>query len=81
MTDRMVAKTTGDGTAASEAALCAVHDTPTNRGTFGAAADTDVTGPWVDATDNDELVCQLCGDTVPLPAYADDEYNGRTPGR
>lgn len=57
----MVAKTTDQGTAASETALCAVDDTPTNRGVFALAADTDVTGPWVDASDNPELECQVCG--------------------
>lgn len=57
----MTVKTTDQGTAAAETALCAEHDTPTNRGTFGAAADTDVTGPWIEGCDNPELECQVCG--------------------
>lgn len=55
------AKLTDEGTAAAETALCPDDYTPTNRGTFAAAADTDVTGPWRDCTGNDALRCQVCG--------------------
>jgi hypothetical protein len=57
----MIAKTTADGTAAAEAALCDVHDTVENRERLAREADTDVTGPWVRTTSNDELECQICG--------------------
>jgi hypothetical protein len=73
----MIARLTDQGTAAAETALCPEHDTPTNRGTFGIAADTDVTGPWTDCTGNDELSCQVCGYVDPyfVPRSAlDDEY-------
>jgi hypothetical protein len=56
---RMYAKTTDQGTAASETALCDKHYTWQNRETLEDAADADITGPWVDATGNDALECQL----------------------
>ena len=57
----MIARTTDQGTAASETALCPIHDDSTTRGVVGINADTDVTGPWVNVDGNDELRCVICG--------------------
>ena len=56
------ARTTDQGTAASETALCDAHYTWQNREAVSDAAGPDVTGPWVDATENDALECVECAD-------------------
>jgi hypothetical protein len=53
-------KTTDQGTAARETALCEWHDTPDNRSKVESWAGDDVVGPWVTgAGENEELVCVL----------------------
>jgi hypothetical protein len=58
---RMIAKTTDQGTAASETALCGNCDSPEARARTEAEAEPDVTGPWLDCTSNDALSCTSCG--------------------
>jgi hypothetical protein len=61
----MYALVTDQGTAMSEAALCAsCYVDPQNQGyaeeQAGAAGDWDRT-PWIDASENDALACAVCG--------------------
>lgn len=57
----MYAKTTDQGTAAAETALCGSHYTPARRAEAEDYADGDVVGPWKDCSGNPELECRVCG--------------------
>ena len=58
---RTFAKTTDQGTAAAETGLCLAHDSPARRERTEQHLESDVTGPWVETTDNPEVHCQICG--------------------
>lgn len=60
---RMFARTTADGTACAETALCMTHASDTR---FRAPADTSgrhdaASEPYIEVTANDEVACQVCG--------------------
>lgn len=57
----MTARVTKQGTAISESALCAPCVTPENEAQFTA---DDATGERVDASGNEALSCQSCGDST-----------------
>lgn len=58
---RTFAKTTDQGTAAAETGICFIHDSSDRRAGIERRADFDVTGPWVETTDNPEIACIVCG--------------------
>ena len=70
---RTFAKTADQGTAAAETGLCLAHDSPERRTRVEQHLESDVTGPWVETTDNLEVHCQVCG-----RSGSDDDTNLRT---